>query len=60
VQSILADSTILNSYTVRTRIAEDCRLDADGWFPIGDELWGDRQTLDSFFLRPGDPTRYNP
>jgi ribose transport system substrate-binding protein len=59
-QSILAESLSLSSYTVRTQVAEDCRLDADDWLPVEDEVWASRRTLGSYFLHPADPSRYTP
>ena len=59
-QSILAESITISSYTVKNQVPEDCRLDADAWFPVDDEVWTNRHTLDSYFLRPADPTHYKP
>jgi ribose transport system substrate-binding protein len=59
-QTILAASIGINSYIVRTHVPEDCRLDADAWFPVEDLVWASRRTLDSYFLHPADPTRYKP
>jgi len=59
-QSILAESITLSNYTVRTEVPENCRLETDDWFAVDDEVWASRRTLDSYFLRPADPTHYKP
>jgi ribose transport system substrate-binding protein len=58
-QSILAEPISISSYTVRTQVPENCQLDSGDWFPVDDEVWTSRRTLDGYFLRPADPSLYS-
>jgi ribose transport system substrate-binding protein len=60
IQSILAKPVSMNKEEMLAAIPEDCSEDSDGWYHPGIDKWASNEYLDQFFLRPADPTKYDP
>lgn len=60
VQSILVDPIPFDVEDVKAELGADCDPDSPLWMHVGPATWGAEGNLDQFFLRPADPTQYQP
>ena len=60
IQSILAKPIGMTKDQMMAAIPADCSEDSDAWYEPGIDKWAPTAYLDSFFLRPADPEKYNP
>lgn len=60
VQSILVDPFEFTYEDLEEILGEDCDENSQAWLEVGPAAWGAEDYLDQFFLRPADPTEYQP
>lgn len=61
VQSVLVDPVEFTYDDLVEVMDEDCNVQSAEWLAVGPERWGlDPAYIDQFFLRPADPTQYDP
>ena len=60
LQSVLVDPIPFNLDDVKKVLNEDCDPNSPQWMHVGPAAWGAEDYLDQFFLRPADPTKYQP
>jgi ribose transport system substrate-binding protein len=60
VQSILVGPVTYTFDDIKKALNEDCDRNSTGWIHPGIAVWGGKEYLDNFFLRPADPEQYKP
>ncbi len=60
IQSVLVPSVLIEYEEVEALLGEDCDRNSTEWLNVGVDRWGGPGYLDNFFLRPADPTKYDP
>lgn len=60
MQSILVAPVVYTFEDIKKALNEDCDRNSTGWIHPGIEVWGGKQYLDNFFLRPADPEQFKP
>lgn len=60
VQSILVGPVTYTFEDIKKTLNEDCDRNSTGWIHPGIEVWGGKEYLDHFFLRPADPEQFKP
>ncbi len=60
IQSVLVDTVKFSYNDVKKALPEDCSEGSDKWQNVGVALWGGKDYLDKFFLRPADPEKFKP
>ena len=60
VQSILVDPFEFTYADLEGVLDENCDENSQLWLEVGPAAWGAEDYLDQFFLRPADPTQYQP
>lgn len=60
MQSVLVEPIEYDFDYVKSELDEDCSMNDKGWLHVGPAAWGAEDYLDQFFLRPADPTEYDP
>jgi len=60
IQSILVPPRKIVYADVEAMMGTDCDTNSTGWYNPGIDIWGGKDYLDNFFLRPADPEAYDP
>lgn len=61
IQSVLVDPVEFTYDDLVEVMDEDCNMQSADWLAVGADRWGlDPEYIDQFFLRPADPTEYDP
>jgi ribose transport system substrate-binding protein len=60
IQSILVPPRKITYSDVEAMMGTDCDRGSTGWYNPGIDIWGGKDYLDNFFLRPADPEAYDP
>jgi len=60
MQSMLVRPIRYDYEYVEQELSADCSINDQGWLHVGPAAWGAEDYLDQFFLRPADPTEYDP
>lgn len=60
MQSVLVEPIMYDFDYVKSVLDEDCSMEDKTWLHVGPAAWGAEDYLDQFFLRPADPTKYDP
>ena len=60
LQTVFADAIPFGPEDVKAMMGEDCDENNKLWAHVGPEVWGSKEYLDNFFLRPADPKKYKP
>jgi ribose transport system substrate-binding protein len=57
-QTIFVSPVWLSFHDLSYDVPETCHEDDDGWFSVGPESWGGVLELNSFFVKPADPSAF--
>jgi ribose transport system substrate-binding protein len=60
IQSILVPPLTIEYADVEAMMGTDCDRNSTLWYNPGVEVWGGKDYVDNFFLRPADPEEYDP
>lgn len=60
LQTVFADVVPFDKEDVKAMMGEDCDENNKLWAHVGPQVWGSKEYLDNFFLRPADPEKYKP
>lgn len=60
MQSVLVAPVVKTFDDIKVALDENCDRNSTGWLHPGIEVWGGKEYLDNFFLRPADPEKYKP
>lgn len=60
LQTVFADTIPFGKEDVKAMMGEDCDENNKLWAHVGSQVWGGKEFLDNFFLRPADPEKYQP
>lgn len=60
LQTVFADIIPFGKEDVKAMMGEDCDENNKLWAHVGSQVWGGKEFLDNFFLRPADPEKYQP
>jgi len=60
IQSILVPPLTIEYADVEAMMGTDCDRNSTLWYNPGVEVWGGKDYVDNFFLRPADPEAYDP
>jgi len=60
IQSILVPPLTIGYEDVEAMMGTDCDRNSTLWYNPGVEVWGGKEYVDNFFLRPADPEAYDP
>jgi ribose transport system substrate-binding protein len=60
LQTVFADVVPFGKTDVTAMMGEDCDENDKLWAHVGPQVWGSKEYLDNFFLRPADPEAYKP
>ena len=60
MQTVFADVVPFNKDDVKKMMGTDCDENNKLWAHVGPSVWGGKEYLDNYFLRPADPTKYKP
>ena len=60
LQTVFADAIPFGPEDVKAMMGEDCDENNKLWAHVGPDVWGSKEYLDNFFLRPADPEKYKP
>ena len=58
LQSVMVDIIPFGKDDVMAMMGEDCDENNKLWAHVGPQVWGSKEFLDHFFLRPADPEAY--
>ena len=60
LQTVFADAVPYDREDVKSYMGTDCDENNKLWAHVGPDVWGSKDYLDNFFLRPADPEKYKP
>ena len=60
LQTVFADVVPFDKSDVKNMMGTDCDENNKLWAHVGPDVWGSKEYLDNFFLRPADPEKYQP
>lgn len=60
LQTVFADTIPFGKEDVMAMMGEDCDENSKLWAHVGSQVWGGKEFLDNFFLRPADPQKFQP
>ena len=60
LQTVFADVVPFDKKDVEKMMGTDCDENDKLWAHVGPQVWGSKEYLDNFFLKPADPEAYKP